>query len=419
MKALVLAGTLPQIELIKNLQARGYYVILADNSKTPLGKKYADKYYPESTLDIEAIKNIAVKEKVDLIFTVCTDQALNTVTKVSEELGLPCYIDAQTGLNVTNKKYMKTVFTDNGIPTAKHIILDSGNYDIPKNFSYPLIVKPVDCNSSKGVAKVNNTEELESALNAAFEFSRTDNAVVEEYIEGKELSADFYIHDGEPVFLCLSQSDKIKDDGKFVIFRSVVPAGVEDTVFKKVCDAAKKIAKAFNLKNCPMLIQMLYKDGEIYVIEFSARTGGCLKFKLINNFSGVDIIDLAVNATLKKSEMPKPVYNNKYIINEFIYTCGGVYDKLSGFEELKADGTIDSYYAFKAEGTEFGGVSSSGDRAAGYTIIADSYEELNQKYLKATANVKVLDKNGNDIARHDLSYPVDYRQLPTVDFKSL
>lgn len=419
MKALVLAGTLPQIELIKNLQARGYYVILADNSKNPLGKKYADKYYPESTLDIEAIRNIAIKENVDLIFTVCTDQALNTVAKVSEELGLPCYIDAQTGLNVTNKKYMKTVFSENGIPTAKHIILGSGNYDIPESFSYPLIVKPVDCNSSKGVAKVNSDIELRTALDAAFEFSRTDNAIVEEFIDGRELSADFYIHDGEPHFLCLSQTDKIKDEGKFVIFRSVIPAGVENPVFEKVCDAAKKIAKAFNLKNCPMLIQMLYKDGEVYVIEFSARTGGCLKFKLINNFSGVDVIDLAVNATLDKSELPKPVFNNKYIINEFIYTGGGVYDRLEGFEELKADGTIDSYYAFKPKGTEFSGVSCSADRAAGYTIIADSYEELDRKYKKATDAIKVLDANGKDIARHDLTYPVDYRELPTVDFKSL
>ena len=36
------------------------------------------------------------REKVDFIITVCTDQALLTMAKVSEELGLPCYIDYET-----------------------------------------------------------------------------------------------------------------------------------------------------------------------------------------------------------------------------------------------------------------------------------------------------------------------------------
>ena len=63
-KALVLAGGIPQIELIKELKRRGYFTILADYYENPVAKPYADKFYQESTLDLEMIEKIAVEEKV-------------------------------------------------------------------------------------------------------------------------------------------------------------------------------------------------------------------------------------------------------------------------------------------------------------------------------------------------------------------
>ena len=93
MKALILAGGDPQIRLIEELKQRGYYTILADYTEHPVAEVYADKFYRESTLDIEKIKEIAISEKVDIVITCCTDQALNTVSVISEELNLPCYIN--------------------------------------------------------------------------------------------------------------------------------------------------------------------------------------------------------------------------------------------------------------------------------------------------------------------------------------
>ena len=93
MKALVLAGGLPQIALINDLKQRGFFTILADYNENPVAKDYADKFYQVSTLDVDAITRIAKEEKVDFLITVCTDQALLTVAKVSETLELPSYVD--------------------------------------------------------------------------------------------------------------------------------------------------------------------------------------------------------------------------------------------------------------------------------------------------------------------------------------
>ena len=71
MKALVIAGGLPQIALIKELKERGIAVILIDGSENAIAKPYADQFYKVNIFDIDAVKNIAVKESVDFLMTVC------------------------------------------------------------------------------------------------------------------------------------------------------------------------------------------------------------------------------------------------------------------------------------------------------------------------------------------------------------
>lgn len=150
MKAIILAGGYDQIALIQELKKRGFETILIDYYENPPAKNFADNHYQVSTLDIEAIKKIAIKENVHLVTTACTDQALLSIAKVSEELVLPCYIPYKKALNVTNKKYMKNVMNKSGIPTAKHkVVSDIKSIDLSE-FKFPIVVKPTDCNSSKG-----------------------------------------------------------------------------------------------------------------------------------------------------------------------------------------------------------------------------------------------------------------------------
>ena len=110
MKALVLCGGIPQIALMEDLKSRGITVVLADMNENVGGRKYADIFYPVSVLDPAGVKEVAIKEQVDFIITVCADQVLEVVAQVSEELGLPCYIDYQTAKNVSKKSYMKKIF---------------------------------------------------------------------------------------------------------------------------------------------------------------------------------------------------------------------------------------------------------------------------------------------------------------------
>ncbi len=409
MKALVLAGGFPQIALIKELKSRNIETLLADYYENPVAREYADSFFRVSTLDVEAIKQLAIDQKVDFLITACTDQALLTVAKVSEELGLPCYIDYQTALNVTNKQYMKKVFYENNVPTAKYVSLGSLDMNAIKDMQYPLIVKPADCNSSKGVKKVLCEAELVEAFGDAVGFSRTNTAIIEEFINGQEITVDVQIENGKAHVLSMAYSDKIPDKDKFVIYRTRYPISETDEVLAQISDTAQKIADAFNLKNSLMLIQMICNGRNVYVLEFSARTGGGVKYLFIKKVSGFDVIKAVVDLTL--GQVPHVEINGpeaKFITNLFIYCNHGKFGSLYGFEELKEQNIIDDYYVFKWVGAELGGASNSGDRIAGLTVQADSLEQLKEKYNTVLKTVKVLDTFGNDIMRHDLIEPLEY-----------
>lgn len=410
MKALVLAGGYPQIALINELKRRGITTVLADWNENPVARAYADIYYRESTLDVDAITRVAQKEQVDFLITACTDQALLTVAKVSEQLGLPCYIDYRTALNVTNKSYMKAKFAEYQVPTARFRVMGQLDYEAIRDMQFPLIVKPVDCNSSKGVKKVANMEELEACFRDAVNMSRTNTAIVEDFVSGEELSVDVYVEDGKAHVLCVSNSEKIAADDKFVIFRCKYPAATTDAVLEQIRDTAQKIADAFEIKNSPMLVQLISDGKRVFVLEFSARTGGGVKYQLIKRVSGFDVIAAVVDLTLgNKPHVEAAQPESRYISNEFIYCSEGVYDHVEGFEELQAAGVLSNYYIFKWKGAAFdGSVENSGDRIGGFTIQADTLEALQEKHEIAVRELKIIDSEGRDMMRRDLLSSLEY-----------
>lgn len=403
MKILVLAGGADQIALINELKSRGHYVILADYFQNPPAKRYADKHIVASTLDLVKIEEIAVYEKVDLVCTACTDQALLTVAYVSEKLGLPCYLDYKTGLNVTNKSYMKSVLTANGIPTAKYVVIGKeDNYlSSLKDFKYPIVVKPVDCNSSKGVKKVDKSEECVKYIKEAIEFSRTKTAIIEEYKEGDEVSADFYIEHGVAKLLSATKSQKIKNRNSFTILSSIYPA-VTVQQEKELVNVASNIAKAFSLDNTPLLVQLIVNDKEMNVIEFSARMGGGSKYKLIQVLSGVNIMSKYVDRVLGEYPEITPSKQVNYAQMVYVYCNPGFFERIEGLESLKEEGIVDEYFIYKTEGMEIRAAETSGDRPAGYLCTGCSENELREKVRMSDKRIKVLSTDGIDIMIHSL-----------------
>ena len=397
----MLAGGFDQIALIRELKNRGHFVVLVDYYENPPAKQYSDKHIVASTLDVEKVELIAKVEQVELICTACTDQALLTVAYVSERLGLPCYISYQTGLNVTNKSYMKDVLVKNNIPTSRYSIVSEPDIEYVKDFSYPLVVKPVDCNSSKGVKRVDNDDDFVSCVKDALNYSRTRTAIVEEFKEGTEISADFYIDHGKAKFLSATTSLKIKNRKSFTIIGSDYPA-VDCIQQERLISIASSISKAFLLDNTPLLIQLIINKDEISVLEFSARMGGGSKYRLIQVLSGVNIMSTYVDRILGGFPTVNPVKQVDYCKLIYLYCNPGVFDHVEGFDELVSFGYIDDFFVYKTKGMEIHGAETSGDRPAGYLCTSSNQELLNQKIKYIDAHLKVISKYGDDIMLHGL-----------------
>ncbi len=403
MKAMVIAGGVPQMELLRQLKERKIETVLLDGNENCLARAIPDKFYKVNIFNIEDVKKIAVDEKVDFIITVCADQVLLVVAEVSEMLGLPCYIGYKQAQDVSDKIRMKKIFKENKIPTTKYLELESLDMNEIAKLNYPLVVKPVDAYSSKGVRKAETEKELIAYYNEAKKISRSGGVIVEEFFEGEEISVDAFVLNGKAHILSITNSEKVKDKDRFVIFRGRYPATIPDTIRNQIEDVAQKIADSFGLVNSPLLVQLLHNNENISVLEFCARTGGNMKWLLIKNSCGVDVITATIDITLGlvPDITPKEV-NNNVVVNDFIYCKPGVFDHFEGFDELVEKGIINEFHPVRTKGTEMHGVTSSSDRIAGMNIIADSVDEYNKKLRIILDQIAVIDTEGNDMTRRDL-----------------
>lgn len=400
-KAIVLGGTSPHIELIKKLKSRDYFVILVDYLNNSPGIPFADKFVRESTLDLEKVYQVAKEENADLVISTCIDQANSTCCYVAEKLGLPHPYSYETSLDVTDKGRMKTIMRDNDIPTSSFQIvtsLDEVDWDL---VSYPAVVKPVDCNSSKGVIKVDNQEDAAKCILDDIAMSRTSNAIIEGYNEGYEIQVDCLNYKSKTRVLMTRRKKRIESSEKMVLNStgSIIPAGLSEELNEQAQEIANKISDSFNLKNTPFFYQAIVTENGISVIEFAPRIGGGLSSYLIKEIAGVDVVDVAIDSFLNiEIDIDEPKAIDRCYSTNLLYMKAGIFDHIEGFDELKTKGFVKEVFTTKEAGTEIDSDMRSSNRVGAFIVMADNVEDLKRHEKIAYETIQVMnDKNENVI----------------------
>ena len=391
--AIVLGGTAPHIELIKKLKDRGYYTILVDYLDNSPCIEYADKHIKESTLDMDKVCDIATAENADLVISTCIDQANSVCCYAAEKLGLPRPYSYKTSLDVTNKGLMKKIMTDNGIPNSWFFVVRAvSDIDFEK-IKYPAVVKPVDCNSSKGVHRADTKEEIVKYVQEAINLSRTDTAIIEGFNCGEEIQVDCFANADGATVIMTRRKQRIAADNGMVLqsFGSIIPAPLSDALNEQANEIADKIAKAFDLYNTPFFYQAIVTDEGIQVLEFAPRIGGGLSYYLLKNIAGYDAVEAAID-----SFVGIPVKVDTKRINEcwstnLLYALPGTFDHISGLDELKRSGDVVEIFEMKKTGTEIGSDMRSTNRVGAFIVKADSYDELYKKARKAYESIEIYD----------------------------
>ena len=403
--AIVLGGTSPHILLVDKLHERGFYVILIDFLDNPPAKKVADEHIKESTLDKEKVLEIAQERHAQLVISACIDQTNSVCCYVAEKLGLPHPYSYQTSLCVTDKGLMKKIMVDNGIPTSSFTTTGSIEAIDWVQIEFPAVVKPVDCNSSKGVRRVDSMDETKQRVAEAISLSRTKTAIIEGFNRGKEIQVDCLATESDVKVVITRQKQKIASEGNDMVlqsFGSVFPAPLSKELQTQAQDIANGIAKAFGLKNTPFFYQAIVSDDGIKVLEFAPRIGGGLSYYMLNEFAGYDAVEYVIDSYLGNPLVFEPSQDNRFQSTLLLYMVPGTFDHISGLDELKEKRVVYETFVMKTKGDVVDGDMRSSNRVAAFVVQGDSYDELKRKARLAIEKIEIFDNNNKPLLNRQI-----------------
>ncbi len=402
--AVVLGGTRPHVALIENLKARGFYTVLVDYYDDPPARAVADRHVRESTLDQDAVLALAREMNARIVISACVDQANVTACYVAEKLGLPAPYSHETALAMSRKSLMKKTMRDHGIPTSPFRVVSQEHELETIDLHYPLVVKPLDSNSSRGVRRADNYRQLVRYYRDARKISRSAGAIVEEFRDGFVVSAYYYVLDGLPKPLVLMRKYFSASTADTVIssHASYVPAQVSVKTKIIIEQVANLVARAFGLSQTPLMIELLVNGDEVNVIEATPRIGGGLSYRVIELSMGVDLISATIDAYFRApADLSENTHHDVFLIQN-IYAAPGTLAGIIGDDDLLGNKVIDEIYRYKTPGMKIGLTLSSGDRVGSIIVRAKTLGEALEKNERAMSQLAVLDDSGQDIMRHDI-----------------
>lgn len=320
---MILGGSKYIVPVIKKAHELGIFVITCDFLPNNYAHKYADKYINVSIIEKDKVLEAARKEKVNGIISFACDPGVVTACYVAEKLNLPNVGPLESVEILQNKALFRSFLKENdfNVPFFKNY---SNFNDIKKDLGslvFPLIVKPTDSAGSKGVSKVNNSEELLNAARDAFEVSIKKEIIVEQFIEfkGHPSDADSLIIDGKFVYFGLNS--QLFDKGAANPYTPTAyywPTVISDKNRVYIKNELERLFKLLKLRACILNIEVREDiNGVPYIMEVSPRGGGNRLTEMINYGTGIDLI----TEYLKYSVGMKSCCCNKIKQVEFCNWC--------------------------------------------------------------------------------------------------
>lgn len=316
-KILLLGGSAQQVIAIKTAKALGYYTVLCDYLLDNPGQYVADKYYSTSTTDVEAVYEIAVKEKVDGILAYASDPAALPAAIVAERLGLPT--NPAKSVEILGLKYPWRKFLhEHGFACPKFFSFhpDTSIDEIKgsaKNFSFPIVVKPTDSSGSKGVTRLDSWVGLERAIGWADSYSRNKVLLVEEYIQRgfpSVIGGDIFVWDGKIVLYGEMECLRDMQKSPLIPIGEKKPLQATPRQEQRIHSELQKVVTALGIRFGELNIEIILdKEDQVHFLELGPRAGGNMIPIQLSDAFGIDLVKANVQAAMgvKPDFLDKPV----------------------------------------------------------------------------------------------------------------
>jgi biotin carboxylase len=381
---LIFGAGINQLELLREARSLGLTSIVIDPLEDPPGRSEADFFYQVIGSDYEMTKEIAIRHKVRGIVTGQMEKPLRLMARLAEELG---FIFNSPGVTdrCIDKWQMKEAFRAGNIPCAGGMLIKRDE-NIPEKLSggitYPLILKPRDSFSSRGVYKCDNPDEVKVHLEESRSFSSSGDVLLEEFLEGKEYSVEAITYRGETSIIQFTEKF-ITPYPNTVETGHLQPADLSSAEKNAISAVVKRALTALGIENSASHTEIMMTKEWPMVIETGARLGGDFISSYLTRSSTGMSMDRAAIQIAVGQKPDTNVTSRKFSMIRYIELPAGkmIKEVLSNDDIRKLPGVV-FLHIFVSPGDRTEPLTHSALRPACILVESDNKEDLLYKINK-------------------------------------
>ena len=408
-RLLVLGAGPAQLGLLAAARERGLFVIALDRDPAAPGFRFADRRAIISTEDEQGIERLAAAERVEGVIAPGTDWPVAIAARVAERMGLPHPIDAATAGLAVSKLKQRERLAEAGVPQPRWQLVSEAQ----PGLSVPSVVKAPDRQGQKGLALVRSEDKLPAAIARAIEESRSGFAIVEELVDGPEVTVNAFSVRGE--FHPLTVTDRLTAEppafgvalahvwpalsarprsgpGEGVRGNREVHPGPENPAAgRKAAEVARAAVEALGIQDGPTYTQLRIGPEGPQVIEVAARLGGGHDAELAEAALGVDLNGLALQAALGESIWSAALHAVPQVggaVVRFLVPPEGMLEEVEGIDEAHAVEGVEEVRIYREPGHVFGPFLRGTDRAGAVLVTGASREEAQARADEAARLIR-------------------------------
>lgn len=397
-KLMLLGGIRYLLPVIKAAHELGYYVITADYLPNNVAHKYSDEYVNVSIIDKEAVLRAAQEKQIDGIMSFGVDPGVVSAAFVQEKMGLPSFGPYRSVCILQNKDCFREFLLEHGfnVPKAKGYSSFSDVLIDQNSFDYPIIVKPTDSAGSKGVTRVDNKNQLKTAVESAFDKSISGHIIIEDFIEKQGCSSDTdsFSIDGKLKFVNFNaQHFDLNAANPYTPAAYSWPSTYTKEQEEYLTMEIQRLISLLGMKTCVYNIETrIGMNGKPYIMELTPRGGGNRLCEMLRYAMGVDMITAITRYVVGDSlpEIEQRPYDGHWA--EVILHAGneGVFDRIEIAKNLPAEVVEEDLWVTKGESVNT--FKGANDAIGTMVLKFDDKSEMEKSVRNISSWLKVIVK---------------------------
>jgi biotin carboxylase len=385
-RLLVLGAGPAQLGLLEAARERGLYTIAVDRDPSAPGFRFATRRAIVSTEDELNVERLADAERVDGLVSPGSDWPVAIAARVAAKLALPHPLAPQTAQLATSKLRQRERFAEAGVPQPDYAVcrdLDEARAAVAR-IGLPCVVKAPDRQGQKGLSLVEAESDLPVAVETAIDASRAGVCLVEELVDGPEVTVNAFRVAGRQTTLTVTDREVAGGEAFGVALAHVWPS--RHLAAAEVADAA---ATALGIDDGPIYVQLRVAADGPKVVELAARVGGGHDAELCRAALGVDLNALTIAAALGEQIPPlepKPRVGGACV--RFLVGPPGLLEAVAGVEEASELPGIEWVRVYRDAGYVLVPLRRGADRAGAILATGDSREQALERAEAAARRVR-------------------------------